>query len=564
MLLNNPCINDSRVIKAAESLAEAGYDVSVFCRAAPHAGASTTHNGVTYRRICIPPYRLRAVVHFVMEHSALGVVVSAHRRVWRVAAVLAFSPALILVLPFMRLGTQGSGAGRRGRIKRAIDIVRRIANVLTDGAIQLIQRLRSVRSRAGAQWKSIVRRSEYIHRLLRYVNQTVGAPLRLIIQRGLLNIQLSFVGLMRFIVRALRFMWRVFRQVIRRMLRIIKRARQYLVNTLFLNKWGLQLLQPICSYNIFKWAMCDPVCCWRPHVIHAHDLVALPAAIDIARKTDAQVIYDAHEFATLEIENEFRLATFYKRYTERRLVKQINGMITVSDGFSRIFAELYNIEPPVVIYNTPRFDPHDAMNRDVRSDLGFDPSVPLGVYIGGLNPRRALRQLVESLAYAPEMHIAKVGARNSQYEAMIEEAAAEFGVRNRLHLLDDVPPEQIVHYIRTGDFGIVTRIKFSLQQDYSMPNKLFESVFGGLPIIAGDVREIRDFLARFEVGVLMNSLDPKDIARAIREVYARRDELRPTPEKQQAIAGEFGWPAQQGKMLALYQRVMADRSTVTA
>lgn len=330
-----------------------------------------------------------------------------------------------------------------------------------------------------------------------------------------------------------------------------------LEGTSWYDRWA-EGTRPFRTFCVFRWAMEAPVVAWQPDVVHAHDLVALPAAEVIARRTGAALVYDAHEFATLEIENETKMARRYKESAERKLIKRVDGMITVSAGFSRVFVEWYGIEPPVIIYNAPPFQPHNLIGRDVRTDLGLDESVPLGVYVGGLNPRRALRQLVESLKHAPEMHLVKIGARNPRYENMIEEAAAEFGVRDRLHLVDDVPPDQIIHFVHSGDFAIITRIKFSLQQDFSMPNKLFESVFGRLPVIAGDMREIRDFIERFQVGVMMNSLDPVDIARAMREVYARRDELRPTPERLELVMAEFGWPAQAEKLITLYNH-LADR-----
>lgn len=51
ILVNNPCINDSRVIKEAETLAEQGWDVKVFCRSSNNSANTVTESGVSYLRI---------------------------------------------------------------------------------------------------------------------------------------------------------------------------------------------------------------------------------------------------------------------------------------------------------------------------------------------------------------------------------------------------------------------------------------------------------------------------------------------------------------------------------
>jgi len=315
-------------------------------------------------------------------------------------------------------------------------------------------------------------------------------------------------------------------------------------------------LRPLFTYRGVELALAETVADWNPDVVHAHDLATLPAGVTIARQCLARLVYDAHEFATLEIENEARLANWCKRRVERRAIRRVQNMITVSGGFARTFAELYNIPHPTVILNTPMFFGKSSLRgRTVRGDLGFDPSVPLAVYLGGLNPRRALRQLMEALVQMPWLHFAKVGGRTVKWEQLLLDTAEELGVCDRLHILDAVPPEEIVHYIRNGDVGIVPRIRFSIQQGYSMPNKLFESVFGGLPIAYGQTEEMHAFVQRFQIGLPMNCLDPQDIVRTVTELYERRREFKPSPEKVMEMYAEYGWPDQAERLFALYENL---------
>ncbi|MEM0982926.1 MAG: glycosyltransferase family 4 protein [Planctomycetota bacterium] len=484
MLLTNPCINDGRVIKEAESLALAGHEVRVYCTLQPGLPETESRAGVTYLR---HTFRLRPIKYLVVR--LLGVPEHAEDagppenpprpllvRLLRVAVILLLSP-LVLILALI--------TGHRGGLINGRAMYQ-VARVINGGWLHVLRRLKpSVR---------------FIRKVL-----ALG-PSKVI----------------RTLIR-----WSPFHEV----------------------------AGPMRAYWAARTAIAPSAAAWRPDIVHAHDLVTLPAAVEVQRFCGARIVYDAHEFATLEIENEDKLARRFKERTEQREIQKTDGMITVSRGFAREFSERYGIPKPTVVFNSPPYEPRNLIERDVRSDLGFSDDVPLAVYIGGLNPRRALTQLAEAMVHAPEFQLVKVGGRVPHWEEMFLEEVEKHGVRDRVHILDGVPPSQVIHYVRTGDIGIITRIKFSLQQDFSMPNKLFESLLGRLPIAVGKVAEIADFLDEHPHGVLMNSLDPEDIARAMRETYERREELRPTDADVESIMNEYGLPAQAAKLIDLYDRV---------
>ena len=596
MLVINDCINDSRVIKSAETLAAVGHSVTVICRLTPRAEKYEVVRGVVYRRVAIPVMRrkLSKMIEdversewvrrpsylksfFFLIFGALLVCSLLARAAWQTVGewLGGLNRALGRVFPFpgkvvawVKKSIRGGGRHVKRLLLRTrsfvksllfrfvtlmratIGYMKQTAHVIAKplaGHLSPATRHRIARVPIGIQ--NVLRRK--IRRAVRYYYRRRRSR-RHSRRRGLLWFRFAWWP-PRF--RSLR-RWRK-----RRFFRLGRFQRwNRLKNTIsnFIFKYFVERpFAPVFTYNFLYRAFRDYIVVHQPDVIHAHDLNTMPAAFAGAKRTGAKVVYDAHELAILEVPNENFVANRYKRWVHARLVPQVAGIVTVSRGFVRLFDEWFPQSPKVVVYNTPSFHIASSLNRDVRSDLGLSNDIPLAVYIGGLNPRRGLFQLVESLAYAPEMIMVKVGPRNENYERMMAETAEKYGVTDRLLYLDPVPSEEIVHYCRTGDFGIVTRLKISIQQEYSMPNKLFESVFAGLPIIAGDTEEIREFVNRFKVGVMMDTYDPKDIARAMREVYARRDELRPSAERIREINDEYGWEAQQRNLIGLYEKILA-------
>lgn len=85
MLVNNPCVNDSRVIKSAEALAQSGWQVVVLCRYASDLPVSEVVNGVTYRRIQPSPTKLSDMRDWIRkkQHARTSVVIAQKEMIHR-------------------------------------------------------------------------------------------------------------------------------------------------------------------------------------------------------------------------------------------------------------------------------------------------------------------------------------------------------------------------------------------------------------------------------------------------------------------------------------------------
>ena len=85
-----------------------------------------------------------------------------------------------------------------------------------------------------------------------------------------------------------------------------------------------------------------------------------------------------------------------------------------------------------------------------------------------------------------------------------------------------------------------------------MPNKLLESVVGGLPIAIAKLKELKSFLEKFPVGIEMDESSPKSIAHAMQKLSEETDKYRPTDDQISAIIAYYGWESQRAKLVRLY------------
>lgn len=296
----------------------------------------------------------------------------------------------------------------------------------------------------------------------------------------------------------------------------------------------------------------------RPALIHAHDLATLPAAAAAAAETGALMIYDAHELETHRFTRAGFVDTWIRRRIEQRHIVHADMVITVSDSIARHMADAYALTLPTVVMNAPDHTDANPDACDLRTDLGLGSDVPLAVYLGKLTRGRGLEQTITALRHWPALHLALVGPEHAPTVCALRRLVDRLHLRERVHVVPPVPPEWVTRYVSSADISIVPIQNACLSYYYSLPNKLLESTFARLPLAVSNFPEFRRFLALSHSGVVMDESDPRDIARAVREAYERREALRPSEETLREVEAVYGWQRQKQVLMDLY-RSLAQR-----
>ncbi len=280
----------------------------------------------------------------------------------------------------------------------------------------------------------------------------------------------------------------------------------------------------------------------------AHDLDALGAGVRARRRLGVALIYDAHElFPDMRArpEPERRL---WMRY-EARLLRRVDLVFAVTASRAEEMRRRYRIETPRVLRNVPEVAP-EGSGPDVRERLGIEPGTAIVLYLGGLQPNRGLEQLIRALADLPGCVLGLMGSGEEPYVASLRELAAAVSVGGRLHLTDPVRPHQVVAAAATADVGVILNLNTGLNNYLSLPNKIFEYLGAGVPVVASDFPDMAELIARYDVGATCDPEDPGAIAAAIRAVIgdpARHRELRAHAAE---AARELNWERESAVLLS--------------
>lgn len=296
----------------------------------------------------------------------------------------------------------------------------------------------------------------------------------------------------------------------------------------------------------------------RPTAIHANDLIALPAAISIGRAIGARVVYDVHDLYLHGPKKRSALGMLHGRNVERRNIRIADSVITVSHSLAEHLRDNYRIPLPQVVFNAPDIRAEAGGTAPIpglREVVGLPPETPLAVYTGLRHTSRGLDGLVRAVGMVPDLHMALVGHAMGNVDDSLNHIAKLENIESRLHILPPVPHDLVTAYISSADFGVIPYHFDSLNHRFSMPSKLFEAIFAGLPVAVTDMPEMRGFVEKTRTGFVMDAGNVDDIARVIAQMAKDRLAIRLGSDRVEALKRQYGWPAQAKVLLDVYDRL---------
>jgi glycosyltransferase involved in cell wall biosynthesis len=318
------------------------------------------------------------------------------------------------------------------------------------------------------------------------------------------------------------------------------------------------------------------VTAWRPDIVHAHDLICLPAGHAAAEATGARLVYDSHE---LEIHRNPPLPYLLKRHhraLEARHIRQADAVITVCEPLADHLAREYRIARPAVVYNAPTVETRAQISgmpprqrgwkslgsdvRDIRAEAGVPAGGLLGVYVGLVTLNRGIETMIDALEGLPHVWFVAVGPRNEAIARTLIARAAAKGVAGRFSILPAVHPDSVVDFISGADFGVNPLKPVTLSYNFAMPNKIFEMSLAGLAIVNSDAQETARFVTENGIGVVFDHRDPADCVRAVRHLTGDIASYRPSPEKLARMRDRYGWHRQEETLVRLYDGLLAPAS----
>ncbi len=307
----------------------------------------------------------------------------------------------------------------------------------------------------------------------------------------------------------------------------------------------------------------------RPDVVHLHEVPLIPVGL-VLKLVGVRIVYDVHEEAFHEKVANARLLGYPKLgwlFGAAAALLEVFAKLCF-DGFVAATPHIGRSFPrrrTVVVQNFPRLcevgnfhlsgEPEASASgfKTASGDLRPPLAENVVVYVGNVFARRGAEEMVRAVGRLPS---------SLQARLVIAGRFVPAALQSQLQSLDGWRLVETTGWLDRGQLRDVwqrARVALVLfhplpEHQRAYPNKLFEAMAAGVPLVASDFPLWRRIVQEAKCGLLVDPLSPESIAAAIEFLLANPAEAKRMGQAgRAAVRGTYHWEREAIKLLDLYR-----------
>ena len=288
----------------------------------------------------------------------------------------------------------------------------------------------------------------------------------------------------------------------------------------------------------------------QANLLLSNDLdTALPNFF-ISKLKGIKMIYDSHEYftETPELVGRPKVQRVWKRI-EGFVVPRLKEMITVCDSIADLFHEKYGVQC-YVVRNIP---PRAALPpKGEKTALNLPEDKHLLILQGsGINIQRGAEELVESMQYLEDCFLMIIGG--GDVLPVLKQMVVDMHIEDRVRFLPRMPYADMMAYTQLAELGFVLDKDTNLNYRFCLPNKLFDFIQAGVPIVASNLVEVGKIIKKYDIGLFIPDHDPRSIAATIRKGLEDAEDRAQWQKGLAQAAEDLCWENEQQTLMEIYK-----------
>jgi glycosyltransferase involved in cell wall biosynthesis len=196
----------------------------------------------------------------------------------------------------------------------------------------------------------------------------------------------------------------------------------------------------------------------------------------------------------------------------------------------------------------------------LRQMFSIPPDDYVVIYHGGFYPKeRALDELIRAVPRLPNnVHLVVLGFDSKGTKKVLQQLLTDLRLSARVHIMDPIPPHELVEFSTGADIGVIPQILVSDNQRLANPNKLFDYMASQLAVVATDAPTITPIVRGFKIGEVFANPLADEIADAIMKLLGNPAYLQACKQSAREAAEQvFFWEKEEEKLVNLYLRLQS-------
>ncbi|MGC9331337.1 MAG: glycosyltransferase [Bacteroidales bacterium] len=283
-------------------------------------------------------------------------------------------------------------------------------------------------------------------------------------------------------------------------------------------------------------------------IVLSCDMDSLPAGFLASKLRRKHVVFDSHElFSEVpEIQHKPIVKSVW-RWFEKLLIPRVNYVFTVSEHIAAYYHQHYGTKA-VVIRNLPFKTPAAHGKSPVK------PSLPFVLYQGALNTGRGIEKLMDAMQYVSELSLVIAGS--GPLESFLYSKRASLNYKERIYLTGRLGFNELSALTSQAWLGVSLEEDKGLNYRFALPNKLFDYIKAGVPVLVSDFPEMRHFVETTQTGWWISpDADAKTLASKITAVWHDKASYKQHRENTKAAIEEHNWEKESLKQLEVFRTI---------
>ena len=288
----------------------------------------------------------------------------------------------------------------------------------------------------------------------------------------------------------------------------------------------------------------------KADILYSNDLDTLLPNFIMSKLKRCKLYYDCHEYFTgmPELKGRPVVRGIWKSI-ERFIFPRMKNIITVNDSLAKIYSDEYRKQVSV-IRNLPM-----AAGKNMQSKTKKDfhlPDKKLIIFQGaGINIDRGAEEALAAMHYVHDAILAFVGS--GDVVPKLKRKASDENMSDKIIFIDKLQPEKLRQLTRLADIGLTLDKDTNINYRVSLPNKLFDYIHAGVPVLASPLPEVAAIVKGYDIGMLISDHSPKHIAAKINAMLADEGQIRKWKQNLERAARELCWEKEKERFLFLFR-----------
>ncbi len=285
-------------------------------------------------------------------------------------------------------------------------------------------------------------------------------------------------------------------------------------------------------------------------LIVANDLDTLMSGyLSAKRKKNCELVYDSHEFYTgvPELVNRPSVQRIWERI-EGWIFPKLNKIYTVNQSIADIYEKKYGEKLFVVRNVSPRITDLDIVSKETY-EIPSDKKM-LILQGAGINVDRGAEELVEAMIEIDEAVLVIVG--DGDVVPQLKTFVEANNLDQKVFFLGKKPYLEMLAISALADIGFSLDKSTNINYENSLPNKIFDYIQAGTPIIASNIKEVRNVVETHEIGLIIEEVSASILTENIKKMLKNEEKRVFFTENCKKTAQSLNWENEKAVLKKIY------------